>query len=221
MFKASGFNAFRTLVEQGGVVRAIPVGGIAAQPRSFFDKLVDYAKAIGSKGLAYLVWTDAAGAVNANPALVNDLDLEVDHAGNTYLGNVLNDMVRTDEAIASFHRALKFDPDLADLELGDLQQRVGGLQRLKVLVADRADIAHHVREIAAHGIVARESDLGGDAGDHVGKDEFYELFARFCRENRITPVPERKAVTIALKTRFALSETGADGSQVWTGIRVK
>ncbi len=61
----------------------------------------------------------------------------------------------------------------------------------------------------------------GDAGDHVGKDEFYNLFARFCHENRITPVPERKAVTVSLKTRFALSETVADGTQVWSGIRVK
>lgn len=68
---------------------------------------------------------------------------------------------------------------------------------------------------------ARKIARTGDAGDHVGKDEFYELFVRFCRENRITPVPERKAVTIALKTRFALSEAGAAGTQVWTGIRVK
>jgi len=37
-----------------------------------------------------LVWTDAAGAVSANPALVNDLDLEVDWGGDTYKGNVLD-----------------------------------------------------------------------------------------------------------------------------------
>lgn len=37
-----------------------------------------------------LVWTDAAGAANANPALVNDLDLEVTETatGNVYRGNV-------------------------------------------------------------------------------------------------------------------------------------
>ena len=61
LFRASGFNAFRAGVQAGGVVRAIPVKGIAAQPRSFFDKLVEYAQSIGSKGLAYLVWS--AGAV--------------------------------------------------------------------------------------------------------------------------------------------------------------
>ncbi len=34
-----------------------------------------------------LAWTDAPGAVGANPALVNDLDLVVTVGGNTYLGN--------------------------------------------------------------------------------------------------------------------------------------
>jgi hypothetical protein len=37
-----------------------------------------------------LVWSDAAGAVGANPALVNDLDLTVINGGNTYLGNVFS-----------------------------------------------------------------------------------------------------------------------------------
>ncbi|MFH1476971.1 MAG: aspartate--tRNA ligase [Verrucomicrobiota bacterium] len=60
LFKESGFNAFRSVVEQGGIVRAIPVAGIASQPRSFFDKLTDYAKTLGAKGLAYLVWGDTA-----------------------------------------------------------------------------------------------------------------------------------------------------------------
>jgi hypothetical protein len=35
-----------------------------------------------------LVWSDAPGAVGANPALVNNLDLTVETGGNTYLGNV-------------------------------------------------------------------------------------------------------------------------------------
>jgi aspartyl-tRNA synthetase len=56
IFRASKFNAFRSVVEKGGVVRAIPVKGIADKSRSFFDKLVEYAQSLGSKGLAYLVW---------------------------------------------------------------------------------------------------------------------------------------------------------------------
>jgi subtilisin family serine protease len=37
-----------------------------------------------------LAWSDAAGAVGANPALVNDLDLTVVNGVNTYLGNVFS-----------------------------------------------------------------------------------------------------------------------------------
>ncbi len=56
VFQESEFNAFRSVVTKGGVVRAIPVKAISDKPRSFFDKLVEYAQSIGSKGLAYLVW---------------------------------------------------------------------------------------------------------------------------------------------------------------------
>jgi hypothetical protein len=37
-----------------------------------------------------LAWSDAPGAVGANPSLVNNLDLEVDNDGSTYLGNVFS-----------------------------------------------------------------------------------------------------------------------------------
>jgi aspartyl-tRNA synthetase len=56
VFRNSGFNAFAGAVKAGAVVRAIPVKGIKDKPRSFFDKLVEHAKTLGSKGLAYLVW---------------------------------------------------------------------------------------------------------------------------------------------------------------------
>jgi hypothetical protein len=60
-----------------------------------------------------------------------------------------------------------------------------------------------------------------ETGAAVDKDELYELFARFCREHRITPVPERKAVTVALKNQFALTETNVNGTPCWNGIRLK
>jgi hypothetical protein len=37
-----------------------------------------------------LAWTDAPGAVGANPALVNNLDLTVETDGSTYVGNVFS-----------------------------------------------------------------------------------------------------------------------------------
>ncbi len=59
IFAQSGFKVFRGAIESGAVVRAIPVKGIAKNPRNFFDKLVDHATTIGAKGLAYLQWLDA------------------------------------------------------------------------------------------------------------------------------------------------------------------
>ncbi len=56
VFEKSGFNAFAAAVKGGAVVRAIPVKALKDKPRSFFDKLVEHAKSLGSKGLAYLVW---------------------------------------------------------------------------------------------------------------------------------------------------------------------
>ncbi|MBD3315523.1 MAG: aspartate--tRNA ligase [Chitinivibrionales bacterium] len=58
LFAKAGFKAFSEVIKKGGVVRALPVPSIADRPRSFFDRLVEYAQSIGSKGLAYLVWTD-------------------------------------------------------------------------------------------------------------------------------------------------------------------
>lgn len=58
LFLETDFKAFKAAVEGGAVVRAIPVKGIGSKPRSFFDKLGDHATSLGSKGLAYLTWTD-------------------------------------------------------------------------------------------------------------------------------------------------------------------
>jgi len=58
VFRESRFNAFRTEVERGGVVRAIPVPGAADRPRSFFDGMIAYTQSVGGKGLGYLLWTD-------------------------------------------------------------------------------------------------------------------------------------------------------------------
>jgi aspartyl-tRNA synthetase len=54
VFRGSGFGIFARQVEQGGIVRAIPAPGAAAKPRSFFDKLNDWAKEQGAAGLGYI-----------------------------------------------------------------------------------------------------------------------------------------------------------------------
>ncbi len=50
------FNAFKQVIKAGGVVRAIPAPGAAKQPRSFFDKLNDWAKGEGAPGLGYIIF---------------------------------------------------------------------------------------------------------------------------------------------------------------------
>jgi aspartyl-tRNA synthetase len=56
------FNAFKNMIKAGGVVRAIPGPGAAAQPRSFFDKLNDWAKSeMGAGGLGYVVFEADGG----------------------------------------------------------------------------------------------------------------------------------------------------------------
>src|SRR5208337_4800143 len=54
------FNAFKQVIKAGGVVRAIPAPGAAKQPRSFFDKLNDWAKGEGAPGLGYIIFEEAA-----------------------------------------------------------------------------------------------------------------------------------------------------------------
>jgi aspartyl-tRNA synthetase len=55
-YAGSGFGLFARIAASGGIVRAVPAPGAASQPRSFFDKLNDWAKAEGQGGLGYIVY---------------------------------------------------------------------------------------------------------------------------------------------------------------------
>jgi len=59
------FNAFKNVINGGGVVRAIPAPGAATQPRSFFDKLNDWARGEGAPGLGYIVFEEGEGGALA------------------------------------------------------------------------------------------------------------------------------------------------------------
>ncbi|CAJ0877876.1 aspartyl-tRNA synthetase [freshwater sediment metagenome] len=52
------FKAFK-----GKTVRAIPAPGAATQPRSFFDKLNDWARSEGAPGLGYIIFEEEGGAL--------------------------------------------------------------------------------------------------------------------------------------------------------------
>jgi aspartyl-tRNA synthetase len=54
--KSVTFKAFQGIIDNGGVVRAIPAPNAASQPRSFFDKLNEWArKEMGAAGLGYII----------------------------------------------------------------------------------------------------------------------------------------------------------------------
>ena len=55
-FRNSSFALFARIAASGGLVRAIPAPGGAARPRSFFDRLNEWARAEGAGGLGYLVF---------------------------------------------------------------------------------------------------------------------------------------------------------------------
>ncbi len=58
IFEQSEFQVFVKIARSGGVVRAIRAPAAAARPRSFFDKLNDWARGEGAPGLGYIVLAD-------------------------------------------------------------------------------------------------------------------------------------------------------------------
>ena len=60
-FASGGFGLFARITAGGGVIRAIPAPGAGTRPRSFFDKLNEWARAEGAAGLGYITF-DADGA---------------------------------------------------------------------------------------------------------------------------------------------------------------
>jgi aspartyl-tRNA synthetase len=68
MFRGSGFGIFARAIEGGAVVRAIPGPGAGARPRSFFDKMNDWARGTGAAGLGYVIFADgeAKGPIAKN-----------------------------------------------------------------------------------------------------------------------------------------------------------
>ena len=56
VFEGSGFGIFAKAISTGGVVRGIPAPKTADKPRSFFDKMNDWAREQGYPGLGYIVF---------------------------------------------------------------------------------------------------------------------------------------------------------------------
>lgn len=58
VFVGSGFSIFTKSLENGNIIRAIPAPKCGNQPRSFFDKMIEFAQSYGAKGLAYIIFDE-------------------------------------------------------------------------------------------------------------------------------------------------------------------
>ena len=58
IWRGTEFKLFAGAIDQGAVVRAIPAPGAADKPRSFFDKLNQWARDEGAGGLGYIIFGD-------------------------------------------------------------------------------------------------------------------------------------------------------------------
>jgi aspartyl-tRNA synthetase len=67
-FAGGSFGLFARIAAQGGVVRAVPAPGAAANPRSFFDKMNEWAREQGAGGLGYITFEggEAKGPIARN-----------------------------------------------------------------------------------------------------------------------------------------------------------
>ena len=54
IFNGSEFSIFNAAIAKGLVIRAIPAPNAGKNPRSFFDKMIEFAKSEGAGGLAYI-----------------------------------------------------------------------------------------------------------------------------------------------------------------------
>jgi aspartyl-tRNA synthetase len=74
------FRAFKEVIKAGGVVRAVPAPGAAKQPRSFFDKLNDWARGEGAPGLGYIIFEGEGEALTGKGPIAKFLPAEAQKA---------------------------------------------------------------------------------------------------------------------------------------------
>jgi aspartyl-tRNA synthetase len=75
------FKAFKNVIKAGGIARAIPAPGAASQPRSFFDKLNEWARSeMGAPGLGYIVFDQEGGALTGKGPIAKFIPAEAQQA---------------------------------------------------------------------------------------------------------------------------------------------
>jgi len=97
--------------------------------------------------------------------------------------------------------------------------RVPQPEKPKKAVAEKAGKRPKVSSI---GKFVAERIARDDAEEsHISKDALYAAFTQWCRERRITPVPDRRTLTVTLKNQFAMTETTIAGEPSWISARIR
>ncbi len=72
------FNAFKNVIKAGGVVRALPGPQAGAQPRSWFDKLNDWARQeMGAPGLGYIVFEEKGDSLEGKGPIAKFIPADI------------------------------------------------------------------------------------------------------------------------------------------------
>ena len=88
--KDCGFGVFTSAVEAGGSVRAITVtDGAAVLTRKEIDKLTEYVRGIGAKGLAFIRWVDDAPSCSFAKFMTEDELSAIIERGGMKKGDVM------------------------------------------------------------------------------------------------------------------------------------
>jgi aspartyl-tRNA synthetase len=69
-------QSLRSSIAKGSCVRAIPATGAAALPRSFYDKMIEFAISEGAGGLGYIQFTEEGEAKGPIAKFLDNKKLE-------------------------------------------------------------------------------------------------------------------------------------------------
>ncbi len=76
-----------------------------------------------------------------------------------------------------------------------------------------------IRRFVSTKVVRTDAESSG--GGVVPKDEMYQRFVRWCRANSVSPVPDRRSFSVALKNRFVIQETTVNNVPCWVNVTMK
>jgi len=88
-FRGSGFGIFAKNIDKGAIVKAVLAPGAGPRPRSFFDKLNDWAREEGAGGLGYIIF----GEEGPKGPIAKNLEAERTTAIQEATGAVAGDAV--------------------------------------------------------------------------------------------------------------------------------